>query len=179
MNAVISGVLSAVGVFLSQSRNRYLLCLLIIAFVAVGDFQHSGLARRTFMFYDVSDGHTIVENRMLRRGEDRETDIRRYVNEVLLGPRKHGGALLFERGTRLKTLLYREGSVYADLSEGALFPFEERQGVFHSLLVLNEGIRRNFTSVTDVRLSIGGQEVFFNEFGVIFNTSADNSETSP
>jgi len=131
------------------------------------------------VFYDVSDGHIIVENRMLRRGEDRETDIRRYVNEALLGPRKHGGALLFERGTRLQSLLYREKTVYADLSEQALFPVAEGQGVFHSLLVLDEGIRRNFTSVADVRLSIGGNEVFLSDFNVISDTSADNSETSP
>ena len=175
MNAIISAVVS----FLSQSRNRYLLCLLIIGLVALGDFLQAGLARRTFVFYDVSDGHLIVENRMLRRGEDRETDIRRYVEDALLGPLKHGGSLLFERGTRLQSLLYREGTVYADLSEQALFPVKEGQGVFHSLLVLDEGIRRNFTSVADVRLSIGGNEVFLSDFNVISDTSADNSETSP
>jgi hypothetical protein len=69
--------------------------------------------------------------------------------------------------------------VYADLTESALFPLEGSRDVFRGLLTLNEGIRRNFPFVGDVRLFIGGNEAFFNEFNVIFAESADNSKTPP
>jgi len=116
---------------------------------------------------------------MLRRSGDRETDIRRYVDEVLLGPSFPELDPLFPRGTKLNSFMYRETVVYADLSESAALPLEGSWDVFRSLLTLNEGIRRNFPFVGDVRLFIGGNEVFFNEFYGIFTKPADNSKTSP
>jgi hypothetical protein len=64
--------------------------------------------------------------------------------------------------------------VYADLSESAALPFSETGDVFWSLLTLNEGIRRNFPYIKNVKLFIGGNEVFFKEFYGIFENSADN-----
>ena len=75
--------------------------------------------------------------------------------------------------------MYREGAVYADLSESAALPPLEGGDVFLSLLTLNEGIRRNFSYIKDVRLFIGGNEVFFKEFRGIFENSADNNEIAP
>jgi hypothetical protein len=76
--------------------------------------------------------------------------------------------------------MYREGVVYADLTESAVLPPSAGSwDVFRSLLTLNEGIRRNFSFVRDVRLFVGGNEVFFEEFRGIFMNSSDNSKTSP
>ena len=116
---------------------------------------------------------------MLRRSGDRETDIHRYVDEVLLGPVLPNLEPLFPRGTRLESFMYRDSVVYADLSEPAALPLPGGRDVFLSLLTLNEGIRRNFSWVKDVKIFIGGNEVFFEEFRVFFANSADNSETSP
>jgi hypothetical protein len=69
--------------------------------------------------------------------------------------------------------MYRDGVVYADLSEAALFPLEGGD-LFRSFLTLNEGIRRNFSFVRGVKIFIGGNEVFFNEFREIFEETADN-----
>ena len=60
--------------------------------------------------------------------------------------------------------MYREGVVYADLSESAALPLLAGGDVFRSFLTLKEGLQRNFSHVRDVRLFIGGNEVFFNEF---------------
>jgi hypothetical protein len=125
------------------------------------------------------EGKIAIEDRMLRRSADRETEVRRYVDEVLLGPEAPGSALLFPRETRLSSFMYRDDVVFADLSESAALPLPEGRDVFRGLLTLNQGIRRNFPWVKDVKLFIGGNEVFFEEFRVFFANSADNGNTSP
>ncbi|MDR1862443.1 MAG: GerMN domain-containing protein [Treponema sp.] len=153
--------------FFGKKRNRRLCYLVLIGIFALGDFFISGLVRRTFVFYSNIEGTAVVEDRMLRRSSSRETDINRYVDEVLLGPVSPDSAPLFPSGTRLESFMYRDGIVYADLSESALFP-PGGADLFRNFLVLNEGIRRNFSFVEGVKIFIGGKEVFFNEFREIF-----------
>jgi hypothetical protein len=174
MKAVLKNICNALVRLFSVKLNRWLCCLVLLVLFALLEFLVSGLVRRTFVFYSVIEDTAVVEDRMVRRSSSRETDIRRYVDEVLLGPVSPDLALLFPRETRLRSLMYREGTVYADLSgEAALFP--EGGDVFRSCLTLNQGIRRNFSSVKDVKLFIGGNEIFFNEFQGIFADSADNT----
>ena len=179
MNGTLKKIFSSIAAFFSKKVNRRLFYLAVICLIALGEFLLSGLVRRTFVFYSYIEGNTVVENRMLRRSSDRETDIRRYVDEVLLGPESPDLAPLFPRETRLDSFMYREGVVYADLSDSAALPFQGGGDVFRGLLTLNEGVRRNFSYVKDVRLFIGGNEVFFEEFRGIFANPADNSKTAP
>ena len=178
MTGILKIALSKLSVFFSKRRNRRLSYLVIICLFALFEFFYSGLVRRTIVFYSSIEGKMVVEDRMLRRSGNRETDIRRYVDEVLLGPSFPELDPLFTRETRLNSLMYRESVVYLDLSESAAFPLDGRGDVFRSLLTLNEGIRRNFSFVEDVRLFIGGNEVFFEEFHGIFADPADNTKTS-
>ena len=179
MNKTQKIPLHALSVFFSKKKNRRLSYLLLLCLIAFGEFLHSGLVRRSIVFYSSIEGKTVVEDRMLRRSGDRETDIRRYVEEVLLGPVFPNLDPLFPRGTRLESFMYRDSVVYADLSESAALPVEGNKDVFRCLLTLNEGIRRNFSFVGDVRLFIGGNEVFFEEFRGIFLDPADNRKTAP
>ena len=195
MNSMLQKTFSPIGVFFSKKKNRRLTYLLVICLFALGEFLLSGLVRRTFVFYSYLKGDTVVEDRMLHLSSDRESDIRRYIEEALLGPVSPDLAPLFPRETRLNSYLYREGLVYADLSESAALPFQNADSeqpfgsyegssplygeVFRSLLTLNEGIRRNFPYVRDVKLFIGGNEVFFEEFHGFFANSADNRKTAP
>jgi len=190
-------IYGSLAVFFSVKRNRRLSYLVAIGLFALGEFWFSGLVRRTFVFYSIIEGNTVVEDRLIHRSSNRETDIRRYVEEALLGPVSPDSAPLFSRETRLYSFMYRQGIVYADLTESAVLPVPEANlvrpfagvqsrryvpedgDVFRSLLTLNEGIRRNFSFVKDVRLFIGGNEVFFEEFRGIFANSADNSKTAP
>jgi hypothetical protein len=169
----VKDTLNSLFRFSGKKRNRRLCYLILIGIFALGEFFISGLVRRTFVFYSNREGHTVVEDRMLRRSPSRETDIKRYVDEVLLGPVSPDSAPLFPGETRLESFMYREGIVYADLSEPALFP-PEGGDLFRNLLTLNKGIRRNFSFVKGVKIFIGGKEVFFNEFHEIFEESADN-----
>jgi len=178
-NIDFKAILSKIALFLAKARNRRLLYLLVISLFALGDFLSSGLVRRTFVFYSNIGDLKLVENRMLRRSGDRETDIRRYVTEVLLGPASPRSNPLFPRETRLSSFMLRDGVVFADLTEHAALPVTGGGTVFRSLFTLNEGIRRNFSYVKDVRLFIGGNAVFFEEFREIFANSADNNIASP
>ena len=179
MNAMPEQNPSVPKVPLRGKRLRRLLYLVIIGLIAFVDFYRLGLARRTFAFYSEMEGKIIVEDRMLHWSGDRETDIRRYVDDALLGPVSYGYEPLFPRETRLNSFMYRNDVVYADLSEAAALPYSETGGVFRSLLTLNEGIRRNFSFIKDVRLFIGGNEVFLEEFHGIFPNSADNRKAAP
>jgi hypothetical protein len=106
----------------------------------------------------------VVENRMIPKLPSLELEIRRYVAEALLGPLSPETAPLFSRDTRLRSLLYRDGVVYLDLSEAAGLPplegYPLREGeVYQSLYTLEEGIRRNFSAVKEVKLFINGYMV--------------------
>jgi hypothetical protein len=154
------------ALFRSRSRCRFLL-LVFLGIFAFIEFRFSGLARRTFVFYAAAGGSAAVEDRMLRRAENREADLGRYVEEVLLGPVSPDLKPLFPPETRLRNLMYRNGVVYVNLSESAALPVSER-GAFRNFLALNQGIRRNFPYVKDVRFFAAGNPAYIAEFEGIF-----------
>ncbi|MCL2381885.1 MAG: GerMN domain-containing protein [Treponema sp.] len=170
-------VLSHISRFFSKRKNRRLFYLAVLCLAALGNALYLGFARRTFVFYSARTAGVVVEERFLRRAGDRETDIRRYVEQALLGPKYQGLVSPFVQGIQVQSFMYREGVVFANLTEQAALPPEEGGAVFYSLLTLNKGIRRNFSGVRDVRLFIGGNQIFFEEFREIFMNRADNSRT--
>jgi hypothetical protein len=164
MNVIVKNALRGFISFFRDKTRRWLVCLGLLCIFVLTDFFISGLARRTFVFYSINNGMTTVEDRMLKRSSSREISIGRYVEEVLLGPISPDSAPLFPRETRLRSLLYRDGVVYADLSESAALPPPEGGDVFRSFHTLYTGIRRNFSFVKDVRFFIAGQAAFSGDF---------------
>ena len=161
------------GRFRIPKSGILLLVLLILAMVALIEFFTLGLARRTFMFYDIDSGLVNIEERMLVvssgsalasygsiGSSPRELDIARYVEEALLGPASSNSMPLFPRETRLRSLLYRSGVVYVDLSEEAVLPPLEGGEVFMNMKTLYSGIRRNFPFVRDLRFFIAGKAAY-------------------
>ncbi|MDR1277934.1 MAG: GerMN domain-containing protein [Treponema sp.] len=168
MNVIIKDALAGVIAFFRNKSRRRLVFMGLLGLFALGEFLVAGLVRRTFVFYSITNGAVIVEDRMLRRSSSREIDIGRYVEEALLGPVSQDSAPLFPRGTKLRSLLYRDGVVYADLSESAALPLPEGGEIFGSFHTLYAGIRRNFSFVKDVRFFITGKAAYFEEFNRIF-----------
>ena len=163
---------AAVQFLRNKTRRRFLYLCVLLA-LAFADFLFLGLARRTFVFYSIDDHNPVAEDRMLARTGSRENDIKRYVEEALLGPVALDSAPLFPRGTRLDSLLYRGGVVYADLSESAALGAPGGPGVFDSLSSLYDGVKRNFSHVKDVRLFIAGREAYPEKFRELFGSYAD------
>jgi hypothetical protein len=164
MGDIFKTILKLFADILATPVKRYLLLIGILALVALSDFLFLGLARRTFVFYTISDGVIAVEDRMLRHSRSRENDIIRYVEEALLGPVAQNLLPLFPRGTRLKSLLYRNGVVFADFSETAALPPIEGGRTLENFHTLYESILRNFSYVKDVRFFIEGNAIFIEEF---------------
>lgn len=147
--------------------------LAILAAIAAGEFMASGLARRSFVFYALDNGSVVVEERVLRVSKgspgrpSREVDIARYVEEALLGPASPQCVPLFPQETRLVSLLYRDGVVYAHLSENAAMPLSEGPSgstVFANIETLYAGIKRNFPYVRDTRFFIAGNAAYAGKF---------------
>jgi hypothetical protein len=168
MNVFIKAVLKRLTLFFGNKIYRRVFFLFVLGIFAITEFLVSGLVRRTFVFYSISTGSATVEDRTLRRSPSPEADIRRYVDEVLLGPVSPDSAPLFPRETRLKSLLFRGGVVYADLTEDAALAVVEGGELFRNFRTLYGGIRRNFSFVKDVRLFVAGKEAYFQEFRDIF-----------
>ena len=152
------------GFFASQRRIR-LLVIGILVLVALIDFFSLGLARRTFGFYNVDNGLIYVEDRMLKHSrftgtKSREEDIIRYTEETLLGPVSPGLLPLFPRGTKLKTLMFRDGVVYIDFTESGALPPMEGGNTQDNFRIFHDSLLRNFSYVKDVRFFIEGNSAF-------------------
>ena len=152
-------------------RNLLLIMTAALALTALIDFFILGLARRTFVFYAIDSGIAAVEERMMKenRSSSREAAITRYVEEALLGPVSPNSLPLFPKETRLLSLLYRNGVVYAGLSEDAALPLFESTAlpggeVFINMETLYSGIKRNFPYVRDVRFFIDGKAAYADKF---------------
>jgi hypothetical protein len=156
--------------FMQIRRLVYLAALMVFAFF---ELSHSGMARRTFEFCTYG-GDPVVEDRMLHKSSSPELDIKQYVEELILGPVSVDSAPLVTKGTKLRSFMYRDKTVYADLSGDAALPVHNGQPLFDGFLGLNRNIRRNFHAVSDVRLFVNGNEVFFGEFEKIFGPDRRN-----
>jgi hypothetical protein len=109
---------------------------------------------------------------MLKKSSSREINITRYVEEALLGPVAPELLPLFPRDTRLKSLLFRDGVVYADFSPDAALPPEEGGEALDNFLTLYAGILRNFSFVQDVRFFITGNAVYTDELRQMANEAS-------
>jgi hypothetical protein len=136
--------------------------LAALCIFALFEFSRSEVVRRTFLFYNYDRGRAVVESRMVPRSASRELELTRYVQEVLSGPVSLNAAPLLPRETRLRALIFRDGTVFANFSQAAALPVPEaKTGAIEGLLALEQGVRRNFPYVTGVNLFIEGNEVFF------------------
>jgi len=164
MSALFNTIISSIYSFLSSVVRRRIMWIGILGIFTLSEFLFFGLARRTFVFYTIDDGVVVVEDRMLKSSSSKEGDIIRYTEEMLLGPVSPELLPLFPIGTRLNSLLYRNGVVYVDFSEEAVFPPAEGVSVLGNFRTLHAGILRNFSYVKDVRFFIEGNPVYAEEF---------------
>jgi hypothetical protein len=164
MKGIIRGEVNGIARFFRKNYCRRFVYLFLLGIPALVEFLSGGFVRRTFVFYERDTGKAEVENRLLPVMSSRELSLRQYVEEALLGPVSLAADPLFLRGTALRSLLYRDGTVYADLSLSAALPYAAGTDAFRSLYVLHGGIRRNFGFVKDVRLFIEGKEAYYERF---------------
>jgi hypothetical protein len=164
MNGIIKSCINGTFRFLMRPYCRRLIYLCLLGIPVLFEFLSGGFVRRTFVFYLRDTGEAEVEERMLPRMPSRELAIRQYIEETLLGPVSSEAELLFSRETGLRSLICRDGIVYADLSLSAALPYSGTGDTFRSLNALYTGIRRNFGFIEEVHLFIEGEEAYFERF---------------
>jgi hypothetical protein len=147
--------------FLKEKPKRRLIYLFILTCFALVEYIQNGLVRRTLMFYAIEKGTAVVEERFFPRSGSREVDVRRYLEDVLLGPATPDAAPLFPRETKLDALLYRGDTLYIGFSEAAALSPLEGGNVFTNLHILYSEIQQNFRYIKDVKFFINGNEVFW------------------
>ena len=163
MSSLLNSIFRPIGEFFKSPVKRCFLFVGILLLAAILEYFYLGLARRTFVFYTMSDGVVVVEDRMLKHSQSREGDIIRYVEEALLGPVSPNLLPLFPGGTRLNSLMYRDGIVYADFTSNAAMPPIEGGNTLQNFRTLYAGILRNFSFINDVRFFIEGNVIFIEE----------------
>jgi hypothetical protein len=144
--------------FLSRKHNAAVAGLVLLCAIALADYLTADFTRRTFLFKSMDTRQDNIEERMIMLTGSRETDISRYVEEVILGPLSPESIPLIDRNARLDALLLRENVVYIDLSEEAVIPVAE-YSLLDDFEVLRGEIMRNFPFVAEVRIFIAGNEV--------------------
>jgi hypothetical protein len=164
MKGIIRGAVNGSAHFFKRKYCRRFIYLCLLGIPVLFDYWSGEFARRTFVFYLRDTGKAEVEERLLPSMPSQELVLRQYVEETLLGPVSPGAEPLFPRETTLRSLIFQDGIVYIDLSLSAALPYSAGADAFKSLYILYEGVRRNFDFVRDVRLFIGGQEVYYERF---------------
>ncbi|MCL2809652.1 MAG: GerMN domain-containing protein [Treponema sp.] len=167
MNSFINTVLRPIGEFLASPIKRSLLFIGILCLIVLIDYLSLGVNRRTFVFYTIDEKTIVVEDRMLKHAKTKEDDIIRYVEETLLGPVSPELLPLLPRGTKLNSLLFREGIVYMDLSESAALPPIEGGNTLINFRTFHESILRNFSYINNVRFFIEGNAIFPGDFYIV------------
>lgn len=116
---------------------------------------------RTLLFPGTTATELSGERRLIPRTRDDERALELLVEEMLLGPARISHSRAVPRGTRLQSLMLRDGTVYLDLDERAMFGGSEvRVDVPTGLRAITESIAFNFRSVEEIVLTIDGNVPF-------------------
>jgi hypothetical protein len=150
---------------LKSIRTPAFIGMALLALVAFADFHARGSSRMLMTFYTVADGRNIIEERTINYAEAQNTDakLRLYIEEILLGPLSHGAAGFFPEAV-LHSCVASGEIAYIGLSSSAVWA--GTQNAEGSLTVdteraigaFRDDIKRNFRSLKDVVIFIGGRE---------------------
>jgi hypothetical protein len=118
-----------------------------------------GSLTRTVLRFPNEISHSLVpEARSLPFNWDKEHNAELLVREILLGPARHDHLRLFSRQAGVRSVLLRGSILYVDLSKESFIPDPD---VIYSpviaLDVLKATLKDNFTGVSQVTISVGGE----------------------
>lgn len=145
-----------------QYRCRIVLFSLIVfvmLFSTVYFFCMPDKVRRTFAF-PLNNGGLVTEIRYLADGKNKESDIKVYVQELLLGPQNHRGMNLLTPGTKINNIFVREDVLYVDFAESALLPGMNTVDNLLGLPLIEKNVFTNFKNIDTIILYINGNIVY-------------------
>ncbi|MDR0910917.1 MAG: GerMN domain-containing protein [Spirochaetaceae bacterium] len=109
---------------------------------------------RVTLSFSNADGSLMnVEERNIRIGSDYEENVRRYVEEALLGSENPGFLSLLPFGTAIRSLFIRDKVLYADFSLAAATTSAHFWKIFY------DEILQNFGKIKDIRFFVEGYKI--------------------
>ncbi|MCR5724770.1 MAG: GerMN domain-containing protein [Treponema sp.] len=145
---------------LMKSKIRLFLIIAAVALAISFIFYIPGTSakRRIFTFPEIGTEKTVVEVRYLRTPEGMD-EVTAFVNELLLGPQTSRVRPLFTRGTNCSFCFVRDKTLYVDLSANALLEASDSASILEGIRYFKQNIKKNFPSVREIQLYIGGRPV--------------------
>jgi len=121
-------------------------------------------ARRVFLF--PSDSHTDRrvhdEVRNVSDTSSLEGNVRRYVDECMLGPSHQESSRLFPRDTRVETSILQGRTLYLNLSTEVFAPRDATMlAPQEAMSLMKEAIRMNFPRIQEIVVFVDGQTPYF------------------
>jgi hypothetical protein len=116
---------------------------------------------RILFFPGNLSGEISGEPRVLEDKGAQEENIRRLIQELILGPLSILHAQIMPKETKIQVLMFRKGDVYIDFSNDVLFPTNETPLTFaEAMEALKKTLFFNFTSIDDIHITVDGQIPF-------------------
>jgi hypothetical protein len=150
---------------LKRVRMAALAGMVLLSAFAAADVLLRDESRTVMTFYTVSDGRNLVEERTVKNAGARslDTEVKRYVEEVLLGPMSHGAAGFFPVGTVQACIVDGETAFIGLSAQAALAGVTGPEGGYtvdsmRAVDTLREDIGRNFRQLKNIEIFIDGRE---------------------
>jgi hypothetical protein len=151
------------GRVVKNIRMAALIGMTLLAALAFGDFLVRDSTRMVMTFYTVADGGDLIEERVIKNsGGDMDVRVRRYVDEVLLGPLSHGAAGFFPVETVEACLVSGETASIGLPLSAALSGVDSGDGYVidaaRAVGILEQDLRRNFRQLKNIEIFIDGHQ---------------------
>lgn len=124
-------------------------------------YVNHGWVERVLFFPRYTDSGSPGETRRLPRRENREEELRYFLEELMLGPSKIENIPVVPEETELRTVMFRDQILYFDLSEDILIqsagrplPLERR------MALIRRSILFNYPWVNEIIITINGEIPF-------------------
>jgi hypothetical protein len=149
-------------IFRPGKLTKKIIVMLIVVFLF--SFTHYAAGayykRKLVLFFPVRGERVFTgEIRTLKRKLSEEENIRLLISELLLGPADILHDRLVSREARLKSVLFRDGKLYIDLSFNTLFSESENRLVFEEIIRgIKKSVYFNFRNVKKIFISIEGSQ---------------------
>ncbi len=116
---------------------------------------------RILFFPDNLSGEVSGESRILEDKGEPEENIRRLIQELILGPLSILHAQIMPKETKIQVLMYRKGDVYIDFSSHVLFQAKEIPLTFaEAMEAIKKSLYFNFPSIKYIHITVDGQIPF-------------------
>jgi hypothetical protein len=150
---------------MKQVRMTAFAGMVLLAAFAAADVFLRDESRVMMTFYTVADGRNLVEERVMKNvgAEGLAAEVKRYVEEVLLGPISHGAAGFFPVGTVQSCIVDGETVFIGLPAQAGLAGVTGADGGYtvdsmRALETLRKDIGRNFRQLKNIALFIDGRE---------------------